>query len=60
VLVGEAGGETAAGGALEGVDGIVILEHGRSYAYAFRNAPRTAGEAASSGILNAITGIPKK
>ena len=56
VLVGEA----AAGSALEGVNGIAIVEHGRSYAHAFRNAPRTAREAASSGILNAITGIPKK
>ncbi|MGD0765281.1 MAG: phosphate acyltransferase PlsX [Dehalococcoidia bacterium] len=45
---------------LLGVKGIVVVAHGRSDAFAFKNALRTAHEAASSGLLNALSGLPKK
>jgi len=48
------------GAPLLGVNGIVIVAHGRSDAYAFRNALRTARDAASSGLLSALTAVPKK
>jgi hypothetical protein len=34
--------------------------HGRSDAFAFKNAPRTAPEAASSAPQRALSGLPKK
>jgi phosphate acyltransferase len=45
---------------LLGVNGVVIVAHGRADAVAFKNALRAAREAASSGLLAALTGIPKK
>ena len=45
---------------LLGLKGIVIVAHGRSDAFAFKNALRTASEAASSDLLSALTGLPKK
>jgi glycerol-3-phosphate acyltransferase PlsX len=39
---------------LLGVDGVVIICHGRSHAQAIKNAIRTAKEAAVSGMLEAI------
>jgi glycerol-3-phosphate acyltransferase PlsX len=45
---------------LLGVNGIVIVAHGRADAVAFKNALRTAREAASSGLLAALSGLPKK
>jgi len=46
------------GGALLGVDGVVIIAHGRSDAYAVRNAIRVAGRAVESDIISAIkTGL---
>jgi glycerol-3-phosphate acyltransferase PlsX len=39
---------------LLGVDGVVIICHGRSHAQAIKNAIRTAKEAAASGMLEAI------
>jgi glycerol-3-phosphate acyltransferase PlsX len=42
------------GGALLGVDGVVIIAHGRSDAYAVRNAIRAARRAVESDIINAI------
>ncbi len=45
---------------LLGVDGVVIVAHGRSDAYAFKNALRTARDAVTSGVLEALSSIPKK
>ena len=45
---------------LLGVNGVVIVAHGRADALAFKNALRAAKETASSGLLAALTGIPKK
>jgi len=45
---------------LLGVNGVVIVAHGRADAVAFKNALRAAREAASSGLLAALSGIPKK
>jgi glycerol-3-phosphate acyltransferase PlsX len=45
---------------LLGVNGVVIVAHGRADAVAFKNALRAARETASSGLLAALTGIPKK
>jgi glycerol-3-phosphate acyltransferase PlsX len=46
------------GGALLGVDGVVIIAHGRSDAYAVRNAIRAARRAVESDIISAIkTGL---
>jgi glycerol-3-phosphate acyltransferase PlsX len=42
------------GGALLGVDGVVIIAHGRSDAYAVRNAIRAARRAVDSDIIDAI------
>jgi glycerol-3-phosphate acyltransferase PlsX len=42
------------GGALLGVDGVVVIAHGRSDAYAVRNAIRAAHRAVESDIINAI------
>jgi glycerol-3-phosphate acyltransferase PlsX len=42
------------GGALLGVDGVVIIAHGRSDAYAVRNAIRAARRAVESDIIHAI------
>jgi len=42
------------GGALLGVDGVVIIAHGRSDAYAMRNAIRAARRAVDSDIIDAI------
>ncbi|GAB4534457.1 MAG: phosphate acyltransferase PlsX [Anaerolineae bacterium] len=42
------------GGALLGVDGVVIIAHGRSDAYAVRNAIRAARRAVESNVLQAI------
>jgi len=42
------------GGALLGVDGVVIIAHGRSDAYAMRNAIRAARRAVESDIISAI------
>jgi glycerol-3-phosphate acyltransferase PlsX len=42
------------GGALLGVDGVVIIAHGRSDAYAVRNAIRAAHRAVESDIIEAI------
>jgi glycerol-3-phosphate acyltransferase PlsX len=42
------------GGALLGVDGVVIIAHGRSDAYAVRNAIRAARRAVESNIIEAI------
>lgn len=42
------------GGALLGVDGVVIIAHGRSDAYAVRNAIRVAHRAVKSDIIDAI------
>jgi glycerol-3-phosphate acyltransferase PlsX len=42
------------GGALLGVDGVVIIAHGRSDAYAVRNAIRAAHRAVESNIISAI------
>jgi glycerol-3-phosphate acyltransferase PlsX len=39
---------------LLGIDGVVIICHGRSHAQAIKNAIRTAKEAATSGMLEAI------
>jgi glycerol-3-phosphate acyltransferase PlsX len=46
------------GGVLLGVDGVVIIAHGRSDAYAVRNAIRAAHRAVESNIISAIkTGL---
>jgi len=46
------------GGALLGVDGVVIIAHGRSDAYAVRNAIRAARRAVESDIISVIkTGL---
>jgi len=45
---------------LLGVNGVVIVAHGRADAVAFKSALRTAREAASSGLLAALSGLPKK
>lgn len=45
---------------LLGVKGVVIVAHGRSDANAFKNALRTAQEALAAGVLEALSGIPKK
>ena len=42
------------GGPLLGVNGVVIIAHGRSDAYAIRNAIRVAKEAAENSIVQAI------
>jgi glycerol-3-phosphate acyltransferase PlsX len=42
------------GGVLLGVDGVVIIAHGRSDAYAVRNAIRAACRAVESDIISAI------
>lgn len=42
------------GGALLGVDGVVIIAHGRSDAFAVRNAIRAAHRAVESDIISAI------
>lgn len=42
------------GAPLLGVDGVVIVTHGRADANAVRNALRLAGEAAESGMMGAI------
>jgi glycerol-3-phosphate acyltransferase PlsX len=42
------------GGALLGVDGVVIIGHGRSDAYAVRNSIRVACQAAESDVISAI------
>jgi len=42
------------GGALLGVDGVVIIAHGRSDAYAVRNAIRVARQAVESDVIGAI------
>ncbi len=42
------------GAPLLGVDGVVIVGHGRSDAYAIRNGIRTAAQAVENGILEAI------
>ena len=45
---------------LLGVKGVVIVAHGRSDANAFKNALRTAQEAVTAGMLEALSEIPKK
>ena len=45
---------------LLGVNGVVIVAHGRADAVAFKNALRAARETASSGLLAALSGLPKK
>ena len=46
------------GGALLGVDGVVIIGHGRSDAYAVRNAIRVAHRGVESDVIDAIkTGL---
>jgi glycerol-3-phosphate acyltransferase PlsX len=42
------------GGALLGVDGVVVIAHGRSDAYAVRNAIRVAHRAVESDVINVI------
>jgi glycerol-3-phosphate acyltransferase PlsX len=42
------------GGALLGVDGVVIIGHGRSDAYAVRNALRVARQAVEGDVISAI------
>ncbi len=42
------------GGALLGVDGVVIIAHGRSDAYAVRNAIRAARRAVESDVISVI------
>jgi glycerol-3-phosphate acyltransferase PlsX len=42
------------GGALLGVDGVVIVTHGRSDAYTIRNAIREAKKAIENDVINAI------
>jgi glycerol-3-phosphate acyltransferase PlsX len=42
------------GGPLLGVNGIVIVAHGRSDAYAIRNAIRVAKQAAEKNIVGVI------
>ncbi len=42
------------GGPLLGVNGVVIVAHGRSDAYAIRNAIRVARQAAEKGLVEAI------
>jgi len=42
------------GAALLGVDGVVIIGHGRSDAYAVRNAIRVASQAVLTDMVNAI------
>lgn len=42
------------GGALLGVDGVVIVAHGRSDSLAMQNAIRVAGQAVEQGVLPAI------
>jgi glycerol-3-phosphate acyltransferase PlsX len=42
------------GGPLLGVNGIVVIAHGRSDAYAIRNAVRVARKAAENNIVQAI------
>ena len=44
------------GGALLGVNGVVIIGHGRSDAYAVRNAIRVAQRAVESDVISAIKG----
>jgi glycerol-3-phosphate acyltransferase PlsX len=43
------------GAALLGVDGVVVIGHGRSDAYAVRNAIRAAQRAVKSDVIGAIT-----
>ncbi len=42
------------GAALLGVDGVVVIGHGRSDAYAVRNAIRVARQAVLTDMVNAI------
>jgi len=42
------------GGPLLGVNGVVVVAHGRSDAYAIRNAIRVANKAAANKIVQAI------
>jgi len=42
------------GAPLLGIDGVVIVAHGRSDAWALRNAIRTAAQAVENGVLEAI------
>jgi glycerol-3-phosphate acyltransferase PlsX len=44
------------GAPLLGVNGVVIVAHGRAEARAFRNALRVAGEAAASGVIDVLRG----
>lgn len=46
------------GGALLGVDGVVIITHGRSDAYTIRNAIRAAKTAVENKIIEAIKSAP--
>lgn len=48
------------GAPLLGVNGVVIIAHGRSDATAIKNALRAAGEAAASGIVEAMAGAFKR
>ncbi len=47
------------GGALLGVNGVVIITHGRSDAYTVRNAIRVAETAVENNIIEAITQVQK-
>ena len=47
------------GAALLGVNGVVIVEHGRADALAIKSGLRIAGEAVSSGMLEALRGAVK-
>lgn len=47
------------GAPLLGVNGVVIIAHGRADAQAIKNALRVAQEAASSGMLDALRGAVK-
>jgi glycerol-3-phosphate acyltransferase PlsX len=47
------------GGPLLGVNGVVIVAHGRSDAYAAKNAIHLAAQAVENGVLEAIKrGVP--
>jgi len=48
------------GGALLGVNGVVIVTHGRSDAYTIRNALRVAKTAAENDIIAAIKAVSSK
>lgn len=48
------------GASLLGVNGVVIVEHGRADAQAIRSGLRIAGEAVSSGMLEALQGAVKR